>query len=71
MKRVANAYVQALGQFAVWEVLCDGWKSLGTITKETVFVIASVLWMIAAPFLAVVEVFRPGTLDRLLFKLSR
>lgn len=71
MRRFACAYRQAFGLFAVCEVALDVFRSVRTITRESLFIIASALWIVAAPALALVEVFWPGALDRLLFRLSR
>lgn len=71
MKRFACAYRQALGLFAFTEVSFDALKSCLTIIREGVYIAASVLWVVATPFLAFVEMGFPGSLDRLLFRLAR
>lgn len=71
MKWFANAYIQALGQFAVEQVAWDAVKSVWLVIKQSCFVLASAVWILLSPFLAFIEVIRPGSLDRLLLRLSR
>lgn len=66
-----RAYRRAFQYFALGLVLRDLWRSLLNIVVEIASIVFKLGWIVASPFLTLLEVNRPGLIDRWLFRLSR